>query len=157
MDIEDVESTPRIEEFDIKEGLYHLVKVRFDDAKADDGLVATGDELLDNTMLIKGTFDYNGKSDRKFTFIFKFDEDVNFNKANGIRVREGEKNNIIIALLLDQWLKDVNITDCLDNNNIILDGNGDLLINENNGNGDCNACKETLKSNILSLYSLNSL
>jgi hypothetical protein len=157
MDIEDVESNPEIAEFDMTAGIYRQVEVRFDDAKAEDGLVDASNALIDNTMLVKGTFDYTGKTGRNFTFIFKFNEDVIFEKPSGFTVKDGKKNNVIIALLVDRWLSDINITDCLDSGSILLDDNGDLLIDEDNGNGVCNNFKEDLKEAILNTYDINSI
>lgn len=147
-------SSPQISEFDIQPGIYKRIDVRLDDTKAKDGLVAANDDLMDNTLVVKGTFDYDGNANRNFTFILKFNEDVRFEKPGGISIEDGASKDFILSLRVDEWLSDIDITDCLDNENAVLDGNGDLMIDDNNGNGDCNDFEKTIKSNIKNKYDL---
>jgi len=144
-------SNPEIGAFDVEPGIYKRIDVRLDDAEADDGLVSGNDDLLDNTLVVKGSFDYDGNTNRNFTFILKFNEDIRFEEPGGISINEGETKDIILNLKVDEWLSNINITECLDDGDIVLEGSGDLIINDNNNN-DCNNFEGTIKANIKNNY-----
>lgn len=148
-------SNPEIDAFEVEPGIYKRIDVRLDDAETKDGLVSPNDDLMDNTLVVKGTFDYDGNASRNFTFILKFNEDVRFEEPGGISIAEGATKDIVINLKVDEWLQNINITKCLDDGDVALDSNGDLLINDNNGNGDCNSFEQTIKTNIKNNYDFN--
>ncbi len=143
-------SNPEIGVFDVEPGIYKRIDVRLDDAEMVDGLVNATDDLLDNTLVVKGSFNYNANT-RNFTLILKFNEDVRFEKPEGISVNEGETKDIILNLKVDDWLSNINITECIDDGDITLEGNGDLIINDDNNN-DCNNFEGTIKTNIKNNY-----
>ena len=155
IDLMNSSSNGAIGPFKLLDGTYKRIDVRLDDTKLEDGLVTPLDQLFENTLVVKGTFDYNGITNRSFTIILKFNEDVRFEKPNGIIIREGTIKNIIVNLKVDEWLQNINITDCLNNRDIVLDSNGDLLIDDSNGNGACNRLEEILKQNIKNNYDVN--
>ena len=145
-------SNPALGAIDIEPGVYKRIDIRLDDTKAEDGLVTAGDDLLDNTFVVKGTFDYDGNAARNFTFILKFNEDIRFEKASGFVMEDGEVNNMILSLKVEEWLQDVDITGCLVAGNVTLEQNGDLIINDDNGNGDCNDFEGKIKTNLKNNY-----
>lgn len=144
-------SNPEIGAFDVEPGIYKRIDVRLDDTKAIDGLVSSNDDLLDNTMVVKGSFNYASNTNNNFTFILKFNEDVRFEEPSGIYVNEGETKDIILNLKVDEWLSNINITECLDDGDIVLEGSGDLIITDDNNN-DCNNFEGTIKTNIKNNY-----
>ena len=144
-------SNPEIGAFDVEPGIYKRIDVRLDDTKAVDGLVSPNDDLMDNTLVIKGSFDYDGNTNRNFTFILKFNEDVRFEEPGGISVSEGDTKDIILNLQVDEWLSNINITECIDDGDIVLEGSGNLIINDDNNN-DCNNFEGNIKTNIKNNY-----
>lgn len=146
--------TPTINAFEVEEGIYRRIDVRFDDAEASDALLPAGDELLDNTMLIAGTFDFDGTSGRNFRFVLKFNEDLRFEEPNGINVVEGETTEFFLSLNVTEWLAGIDITSCLDGGDLSLESNGDLIIEDGSGS-DCQDLEGTIKSNIKNNYDLN--
>jgi len=146
--------TPAINAFEVEQGIYRRIDVRFDDAEASDALLSAGDELLDNTMLIAGTFDYDGTSGRNFRFVLKFNEDLRFEEPDGISVAEGETTEFLLSLNVTEWLTGINITSCLDGGDLSLESNGDLIIEDGAGS-DCGDLESTIKSNIKNNYDLN--
>lgn len=146
-------SNPPINAFDVEPGIYKRIDVRLDDTKASDGLLSGTDDLLDNTLLVKGSFDYDGVADRNFTFLLKFNEDVRFEVPGGISVNEGEIKDFVLNLVVDEWLNNINITECLDEGDVVLDDNGDLIINDDNG--DCDNFEGAIKTYIKNNYDFN--
>jgi len=148
-------SMPAVGDFEIKPGIYKRIDVRLDDSKLSDGLISNSDDLMNATLILKGTFNYNSTPGRNFTLILKFNEDIRFQEAGGIIVREDQANEVIINLHVDEWLQDVNITDCINTDELILDVNGDLHFDDNNVNDNCDAIEKTLKKNIKTKYVLD--
>jgi len=149
------ETTPDIGDFPLDPGTYKRIDARLDDTKLEDGLIETDDILFENTIIVEGEFDYGGIIDRKYSIILKFNEDVRFEEPNGISIEEGGTRNIILKLLVDDWLHGVDITSCLTRNDLFLQNNGDLVIDDSNGKGDCQDLEETIKTNIKNNYDFN--
>ncbi len=149
----DGSSNPDIASFTVEPGTYKRIDVRFDDAEALDGLVQSGDPLLDNTMLIKGTFDYDGNAARNFQLVLKFNEDLRFEEAAGIVVEEGQTTNMLLELDVNAWFVGIDITSCLDDGEMSLDSNGDLIIDDSNAS-DCQDIEGIIKDNIKNNYDL---
>ena len=145
--------TPDIASFTIEPGVYKRIDVRFDDSEALDGLIQAGDPLLDNTMLIKGTFDYDGNTARNFQLVLKFNEDLRFEAAGGIVVEAGQTTNMTLELDVNAWLVGLDITSCLDDGELTLDSNGDLIIHDDNPS-DCQDIEGIIKDNIKNNYDL---
>jgi len=148
-------TNPAIKTVEVIPGIYKRVDVRLDDTKLEDGLISSEDELLDNTFILKGSFEYDGRADRKFTIILKFNEDVRFEQPNGITVKENNLTNMILHLKVDEWLSNIDITECLANGDIRLDENGDLTISDNTNSGSCEDFENKLKTNIKNNYDFN--
>jgi len=146
------ESNPVLPSFDLEPGVYKRIDVRLDDTKSEDGLLSATDDLMDNTFIVNGTFDYDGNANRNFTFVLKFNEDIRFETAAGFIVEEGEENNLVLSLNVSEWLQNVDITDCLDNGNVTLEQNGDLIINDENSNGVCSDFEQNIKTNLKNNY-----
>lgn len=146
-------STPDIVSFTIEPGTYKRIDVRFDDTEALDGLVQSGDPLLDNTMMIGGTFDYDGNAVRNFQLVLKFNEDLRFEEAAGIVVDEGQTTDMLLELDVSEWLTGIDITSCLDGGELSLDTNGDLILDDSNAS-DCQDIEGLIKDNIKNNYDL---
>jgi len=155
VDLMDGSSTPSITEFNIEAGTYKRIDLRLDDVKPTDGIISPSDDMYDNTMILKGIFTYDGITDRNFTFKLKFNEDIRFEEPYGILIQKGGNTQILLNLHVEEWLKNINITKCLDDSEINLDNNGDLIIDDNNGNGDCSDFENTIKHNIKNNYDFN--
>ena len=149
------ESTPAIGEFTIQSGLYKRIDVRLDDSKATDGLVDSSDVLFENTLVVAGNFDYDNVLGRSFSIILKFNEDVRFEEPGGILIDENALNDVVLNLLVDEWLQGIDITTCLEDGDLILDGDGNLLIDDGAGGGNCNDIEGIIKSNIKNNYDLD--
>lgn len=146
-------STPDITSFSVEPGTYKRIDIRFDDTEALDGLVQSGDPLLDNTMVIKGTFDYDGNAARNFQLVLKFNEDLRFEEAAGINVDEGQTTDMLLELDVSEWLTGIDITSCLDSGELSLDSNGDLNLDDSNAS-DCQDIEGIIKDNIKNNYDL---
>ncbi len=148
------ESTPVIGEFTIEPGLYKRIDVRLDDSKASNGLVDSSDALFENTLVVAGNFDYDNVNGRSYSMVLKFNEDVRFEEPGGILIDEESLNNVVLNLLVDEWLQGIDITSCLDDGDLILDGDGNLLIDDGSGGGNCADIEGIIKSNIKNNYDL---
>ena len=150
------ESNPVIGEFTIEAGLYKRIDVRLDDSKASDGLVDSSDALFENTLVVSGNFDYDNVTGRSYSIILKFNEDVRFEEPGGILIDENALNNVVLNLLVDEWLQGIDITSCLDDGDLMLDDEGNLLIDDSSsGGGKCKDIEGIIKSNIKNNYDLN--
>jgi len=49
-------------------------------------------------------------------------------EPGGISVADGATKDLVLNLKIDEWLSDIDITDCLNNDNIILDNNSDYSL-----------------------------
>ena len=148
-------STPAIGEFTIEPGLYKRIDVRLDDSKASDGLVDSSDALFENTLVVAGNFDYDNVTGRSYLMVLKFNEDVRFEEPGGILIDEETLNNVVINLLVDEWLQGIDITTCLDDGDLILDNDGNLLIDDSSGGGGCQDIEGIIKSNIKNNFDLS--
>ncbi len=148
-------STPAISEFTIEPGLYKRIDVRLDDSEASDGLVDSSDALFENTLVVAGNFDYGDVTGRSYSIVLKFNEDVRFEEPGGILIDEDALNNVVINLLVDEWLQGIDITTCLDDGDLIFDGDGNLLIDDGAGGGNCSDIEGIIKSNIKNNFDLD--
>ncbi len=148
-------STPNIAAFTILPGTYKRIDVRLDDTKAEEGLVDSADVLFDNTLVVKGKFDYDSNPNRNYTIILKFNEDVRFEKPTGISVVENSTTDIVLKLKIDEWFQNIDVTSCLDSGDLLLESTGDLIIDDSNGSGPCQDIEQTLKHNIKNNYDFN--
>ena len=148
-------STPAISEFTIEPGIYKRIDVRLDDSKASDGLVDSSDALFENTLVVAGNFDYDDATGRSFSIVLKFNEDVRFEEPGGIVIDEDALNNVVINLLVDEWLQGIDITTCLDDGDLTFDNDGNLLIDDSSGGGSCQDIEGIIKTNIKNNFDLD--
>lgn len=148
-------STPSISEFVIEPGLYKRIDVRLDDSKASDGLVDSSDALFENTLVVSGTFDYDNVTGRSYSIVLKFNEDVRFEEPGGIVIDEDALNDVVINLLVDEWLAGIDITSCLDDGDLVLDSEGNILIDDSSGGGNCKGIEGIIKTNIKNNFDLD--
>lgn len=144
---------PAIDEIELPVGLYKRIDVRLDDVKDSDGIIDSTDDLNDNTLIVKGTFDYDGNSERPFEIRLKLNEDVRFESATGIEISSVGVTDILLNLKVSEWLETTDITDALNKDEISLENNGSLVLtDESAGSSDLeNTIKETIKNK----YDLN--
>ena len=148
-------STPSISEFTIEPGLYKRIDVRLDDSEASDGLVDSSDALFENTLVVSGKFDYADSVGRSYSIVLKFNEDVRFEEPGGILIDEAALNDVVINLVVDEWLEGIDITTCLDDGDLVLDGDGNILIDDSSGGGNCADIEGIIKTNIKNNFDLD--
>lgn len=90
-----------------------------------------------------------------FVFKLRFNEDIRFEESNGVLVPECADTKILLNFKAEEWLINNNVTKCIDDNNITLENNGDLIIDDNNGNGYYGDFENQIKHNIKNIYDLN--
>ncbi|MDH5228618.1 MAG: hypothetical protein OEZ58_06980 [Gammaproteobacteria bacterium] len=143
-------------------GTYNRVDVRLDDADLSDGVLADGDELLNNTLVIKGTHDYGAGGN--FSIILKFNEDVRFEPAAGITISEDGGASVELALNVSDWLVvdpvgapnvALDLTSCF-GTDITLTGN-DFVLDDTAGT-TCNSTdvENLIKTNMKNMYDFSS-
>ena len=152
-DLVNQSTDPDLSEMEVSPGVYGRIDIRFDDAEEEDALLNAGDPLLDNSMHLQGSFSYDGDSQRSFTMILKFNEDLRFEDPYGILIEEGTSNDILLRLDVSQWLKGVDITSCLEDGDLELEADGSLLINDEGSS--CGDIENTIKENIKNNYDFN--
>lgn len=148
-------STPSISEFTIEPGLYKRIDVRLDDSEAKDGLVDSSDALFENTLVVSGNFDYGDITGRSYSIVLKFNEDVRFEEPGGILIDEDALNDVVINLVVDEWLEGIDITTCLDDGDLVLDSDGNILIDDSSGGGKCAGIEGIIKTNIKNNFDLD--
>ncbi len=137
-------SNPEVPEFYIPEGEYKRLDIRLDDVKEDDGILAKGHILENNTMLVKGKFGYDGTENRNLTILIKFNEDARFESEGTISVGETEPHNFLLQFLAANWFSNIDISSCIENEDPGFDNNGDLLLDDS----VCGELENNLKENI---------
>lgn len=140
-------ATPSLADVRIPAGTYKRVDVRIDDGDPADGLIQAGAPLDDHSLVAEANFTYAG-SPTTLKLSLKFNEDVRFERPAGVSV-SGEGAKLLAALDIAKWFSGLDISDCLDRDDLsIVDGT--LLIDDNtSGGGNCsmieNAIKESIK------------
>ncbi|MCE9625963.1 MAG: hypothetical protein K8R69_11030 [Deltaproteobacteria bacterium] len=140
-------TTPSLSNLLIPSGNYRRIEVKIDEAKAEDGTLATGDSLLGNSLVATGSFEYQGAT-HSLKLALKFSESVRFENDGGIPVAETGANDVVVTLDENTWFRGINLTACLDSGDLALEGDGSLVIDENTGEGDCGDIENTIKDNI---------
>lgn len=133
---------PDLGAFKVPAGLYRRVEIRLEALEA--GKPAPDPRLVGNSMIIAGTFDYAGKSDRAFSLALDFDEEVRF-ESGTMTVKEDILNKLLLLFNVDEWLASANITKCLEDSTLVLDPQGGLHLNEDN---ECEGLEQVLKEGV---------
>lgn len=135
-------SHPDLGTFQLPVGRYHRVEIKLEEFK--EKILPPGmDSLLSgHTVLIKGSFAYAGKSDRKFSLVLDIGEVVGYESDSGLHIEEQGLNRMGLVFAAEKWIAGAGITSCLDNGSITLDPQGDLAIDKDN---TCDGLEQALK------------
>lgn len=142
---------PDLGNFLLPVGKYHLVEIKLEEFKPKTPPPGIDSLLFSHTMLIKGTFGYSGKSDRKFSILLDFGEVVSYESDSALQIRETGLNKLILSLDAKKWLAKANITHCLDNGTMTLDSMGDLAVDKSNM---CDGLEQVIKAGVKASGSL---
>lgn len=134
--------TPAFPTLQAPHGEYRRVDVRLD--ALDPGHPAADSALIGHSMVLSGTFAYAGRSDRNFSIVLDFDEEIRYDSGL-TRVREAPLNLLKLRLDADHWLADSDIGGCLDSGSLELDDSGGLRIDEENS---CEGLEQTIKDGV---------
>jgi hypothetical protein len=147
IDLIEASSTPPLVDIGLPAGVYERIDIRFDDAEVSEGLITAESPLNENTMYIAGTFVFDledvNEVEKTFELALKFNEDVRFEEeTGGIELDEGATENLVLMLDVSQWFAALPITTCIDDGDLIVDGNSHLLITDS---GNCSTIENDLK------------
>ncbi len=126
-------------------GNYRSLEVKLEPYRPNAGPVVKEPKLEGYSMLLQGTFTYQGLSGRSFFILLRFDEEVRFEASEHIEVFPDTLNRLQVALDVEQWFTQVDIGDCLDKGNLELDSLGNLRVDDNNA---CSELEGDLKASI---------
>lgn len=136
-----------LKNFQLPLGVYNRMKVQFSQL-ADDG---TGEippaylPLVGHSILMQGTFAYRGVPNRALRIYLDIHHAFGFENVAGLAVNTGLPNNWAGIFLAGSWLKELEITKCLDENHIALEPDGSLIIDNRT---TCNDLEQTLIENV---------
>jgi len=156
-------ASPSLPSFDLPAGNYQRLDIRFDDADAADGVLAAGDELLNNSMIVKGTYTNGGAVNSTFSILLKFNEDLRLEPVGGIVVDTGASVDVLMNLRVTDWLKDsygnaISLTGCIAGYTagdvVALTDDGSTSCNDSNG--DPVDLESVIKGNLKNKYDFSS-
>ncbi len=141
-------STPAIPAVSLPALVYDEIDLNLTPAIAGHGVVA-GDPLVGHTAVIRGTFAYDGESDRNFTIALSLDE-IEVENESGINLSPGRLSYLSVSFNAYRWLDGLNLKACLDSGELTLSSEGDLFMAGSNGTGLCKAeeMEERISDNI---------
>lgn len=140
VDLVSGEASPAMPELVLPAGNYRRVDVRFDDAEASEGVVPSGDELADRTIVAAGRLE----DDSAFDLRLRFNEDARFERAGGVEVPESV-GQLLLWLDVGQWFAGLPIDGCRDDGHLdVRDGRLQL----EDGRGSCSDVENHLKERI---------
>ncbi len=158
VDLVEGTSVPSLGQIRVPAGNYSRIDVRFAEADGGGGNpVPAGHPLVGNTLVLKATFAYQGKNDRQLSLALKFSEDMRFESDNQLRLLATNAYAVVMKIPVDQWMKNVNFTKCLQDGELKLDASGNLSITDDSvGGGDCGGIENTIKDNLKNSGELSS-
>jgi hypothetical protein len=140
-------STPAISPLAVPAANYKKLKIRLEPARS--GNVQDGDPLKGNTLVVKGTYVLAGLSPRPFTLALRFDEDLELEDEDGLKMDPDRVEDILVSLKVDNWLSGLRVQDCLDKAEIAAElSTGVLTISEDSKIGSCLDAEGIIKENI---------
>lgn len=119
--------------FRLPVGTYRRIEVRLEGKSKDKPGPDSG--LDGHSLIIKGSFEYAGKADRRLFIALDIDEEVRFASDSGLALERGGLNRFLILLDVEKWLSGVDIGRCLDEGKLALDTDGALAIGKDNSCG----------------------
>ena len=111
--------------------------------------ILNNSSLDDHAIEVTGTFLYK---DATRTFSIKMQEDlIALFKYKGppFQVNEGDSTNFLLVLNADQWLQYMSVKYYLDNDLIVLDQNGNMMVDKTTNTGSIREFTKAFKSNII--------
>ncbi len=107
-------------------GEYRHLSVRMESQERTD---SNAPDLNRHSLVFSGTFAFKGRADRPFTIALDFDEDVSFESTSGFSVATGD-NQVTIALNIGEWLSQVDLKACLEDEDLPLDASGGFSLDK---------------------------
>ncbi|MBF0432323.1 MAG: hypothetical protein HQK83_13645 [Fibrobacteria bacterium] len=144
-------SVPSLKGVSLPAALFHEVELNFDSLETEDSLYASFPALQGNSILMKGYFSYKGKIDRAFSIHLTVVEELEFEGKENLIIQPDSSLSWKVDLNAGNWFQNIEITNCLDNGELMLDSNGNLLLNNPK---ECNELNTRLKTNILNSGSI---
>lgn len=133
---------PEIGPFKVPAGMYRRAEMRLEALES--GAPTPQPQLLGRSMIISGTFVYAGKTDRTFSISLDFDEEIAF-ESGSMSVKPDILNKFLLLFNVDEWMAKADITKCLDDSTLVLDPQGNLLIDKQN---KCEGLEQVLKDGV---------
>lgn len=136
-----------LDKFPLPLGSYNRMKVRFSKL-ADTGDVTVPAEylpLVGHSILMRGSFAYNGVPNRNLSIYLDIDEAFEFRSFAGLTVATDLPYNWAGVFLAGGWLRNLGIRNCLDSNQIPLEPDGGLVIDSGTA---CNDLEDSIKVNL---------
>lgn len=126
---------PSLEGLAIPPDTYRRLDVRLEAAKVQDGLIAAGDPLEGESLLVSGTIAYPAGSSTPFELALRFDGDARFEDGAGFVVEADGVSEVLLLLDVAAWFASAPITQCIEDGELVITG-GRLII-EDKGAGRC--------------------
>jgi hypothetical protein len=146
--------TPSIDTLKLPEAKYTGIKLLFDTNNLQKTPRAQAGKT-NYSVEINGNFNYHS-TQRNFSFLLDVNQPIIYPHYNTFSVVRNDTANINVIFNPQNWLKGISLLFCLDNNFIIFENNGDLIITENSGQqGPCNAIESTIRRNLIDSGKLN--
>ncbi len=139
------ETTPALGELNIPSGTYRRVDVR----------IKPGDSLEGNSIQAAGGFDYEGIAST-FNFALAFTDNVKFEDDDGIEITADDFEHVLLDMDVAQWLSNLPITQCINDGELVIDGDNHLVIEDaSEPSSPCNGIENELKQAIKDSGQLN--
>lgn len=135
-------SSPALTLRDLPALNYKRVDVRFEEAKADDGLISEADPLAGSTLVASATLAVDGAATAA-DLALAFTEDARFEHPAGVSVGSG--GELLLWLDVTGWFADLPLSECAADGDLASDGDRVLL---HDGKGSCSGVEGALKEAI---------
>ncbi len=128
-------------------GVYTRMKIHTNPLPAEDSanIPEPYVPLIGHSIMMKGHFSYKGISNRSMTIYLDFNEVFSFENSTGLAISQELVYSWSGVFQASEWLKNLELTDCLDENKIPLEPDGDLVID---GSSDCNDWEDSILENV---------
>ncbi len=138
-------STPVPDLLSIPAGNYRRLKIRVEDARAEDGVIASHDDLEGHSLLVKGTY---GTDAKPFRLALNFMEDIEVESTDIMELNSGAVMSILVALDVSKWMTGLDIGACLKDSKVAAESAEKLSLTEDSELGKCVDAEHILKENI---------
>jgi hypothetical protein len=135
-------STPSLSRVRVPAVAYTRIDVRIDDGELGEGVLRSGDELIDRSLVVWADFVYMG-TPVELRLSLKFNEDVRFEAPRGVPAGP----ELRLELEVDRWLSGIRLADCLDGGDLVVE-DGVLLVDDDSARGECSDLEGDIKDNV---------